>query len=186
MSKKVLVICTDNVEEIECLTVADFLRRAEIEVTMASRTGHRQITGAHKIVFHADAVLEDVHPKEYDAIVLPGGGGWIDIMNDPKVCDLIRKFYQDGRLTAAICAAPGILARLGILKGKKATIYPGMETDGDGVEWTQQSLEESGNVITAQGPAKAGIFALALIKYLEGREKAEEIRRDITMSHPVQ
>lgn len=181
---KAAVICTDNVEEVECLTIVDFLRRAGVEVNMISRTGSLEIHGAHGIVFMADSLMDDiVKHEDYDAIILPGGAGWESLYADYRVRDSVLEFAANQKLTAAICASPGIFARLGILKGKRATIYPGMEVDEYEVQWMDKAVVQAGNIITGQGPAKATEFAIALIGYLEGRAKEAEIRDQVILEY---
>ena len=181
---KVAVICTDNVEEVECLTIVDFLRRAGVEVEMISRTGKLEICGAHNIVFMADSIMEDVLDAEsYDAIILPGGAGWEQLYADYRVRDSVLAFAEARKLTAAICASPGIFARLGILNGKRATIYPGMEADEFEVQWMDKAVVQADNIITGQGPAKAAEFAIALIGYLEGRGMESKIRDEVILEY---
>ena len=105
---KIAVLCNDGVEEIECLTVVDFCRRAGIEVITVSVTGKRQIMGAHQIVFHADEVYADMNFDEFDGIVYPGGPGTGAMGEKPGVKELAQKFLNNGKMLAAICAAPGI------------------------------------------------------------------------------
>ena len=99
---KIAVLCNDGVEEIECLTVVDFCRRAGIEVTTVSVTGKRQIMGAHKIMFHADEVYADMNFDEFDGIVYPGGPGTGAMGEKPGVKELAQKFLNHGKLLAAI------------------------------------------------------------------------------------
>lgn len=173
---KVGILCADGLEEVECLTVVDFLRRAGIEITMISIEGRKEIRGAHQIHFLTDRLFDEVNFEELDGLILPGGGeGTQRLEAFSAVPKLAEKFSSTGRLTAAICAAPGIFARAGILNGKKATMYPGMEPQDCGVEWTGEPVVREGNIITGKGPAKAGVFAIELIRYLEGEETAKQV-----------
>ena len=179
---KVAVICTDNVEEVECLTIVDFLRRAGTEVEMISRTGDLKITGAHGIEFMTNSVMgEEFSHDGYDGIILPGGAGWEALYADYRVRDAVLEFARENKLVAAICASPGILARLGLLNGKRATIYPGMELDEYEVQWIDKGVEVAGNIITGQGPAKAAEFAVTLVGYLEGRGMEAKIRDEVVL-----
>lgn len=175
------VFCTDGVEEVECLTVVDFCRRAGTDVLLISVTGRRQIMGSHQIRFFADVVFEDVDFSSLDAVVLPGGAGTQALDSDEDVKNKVAEFYDAGKLVAAICAAPGILARIGILNGKKATAYPGFEVDGTAAIWTTGPVERDGNVITANGAGATGLFAVAIIAYLAGEEKAAQIFESVMM-----
>lgn len=171
---KIAILCVDGVEEVECLTTVDFCRRAGIEVTTVSMTGRRQISGSHGIRFVADAVYEEMDFSGFDGIVLPGGPGTSALDADERVHGLAKEFFAAGKLVAAICAAPSVLANAGILKGKNATAYPGFCAEG-AANWTGSLTERDGNLITGRGPGAAPYFALELIEYLCGNEKRSEV-----------
>lgn len=176
------IFCADGLEEIECLTVVDFLRRAGIDIEMISITGRRQIMGGHQIHFITDTVFEDVRFEALDGVVLPGGAvGTRALEADEDVCGVVQEFVQSGRLTAAISAAPGILARQGLLEGRRAVMYPGMEPADCGVEWTGNDVEQDGNIITARGPAASAAFSIALIDYLKGSDAAKQTAKAIVL-----
>ena len=133
--KKVLVFLADGFEECEGLIVVDILRRAGAEVTTVSVMEKRRICSSHKIELYADVMASDVNTAEYDAVVLPGGiPGTPNLAANPMVTDTCLRFAAEGKLVAAICAAPSILGQLGLLKGKKATVYPGMEDTLSGAQ----------------------------------------------------
>ena len=171
---KIAVFCADGVEEVECLTTVDFCRRADIDVEMVSVTGRRQIIGGHHIRFTVDSVFEDVDFSGFDGVVLPGGAGTSALASDEEVKELTKRFYEEGKLGAAICAAPEILANLGILQGKKATGYPGFRPEGKAL-WTENKAERDGNVITGKGPGATPYFALEIIRYLAGEDMMRQI-----------
>lgn len=178
---KICVFLADGFEEIEGLSVVDICRRAGIEVTTASINGTLQVQGAHAIPVGADAVFEDVDFGTMDGIVLPGGmPGTKYLQEHEGVNALARQFAADRLLTAAICAAPSVFGNAGILNGLSATCYPGFETPG--ADWTGEAVVVSGNIITGKGPGVAAQFALALVTYLVGAEKSEEIRASMQMS----
>lgn len=177
---KIAVLCNDGVEEIECLTVVDFCRRAGIEVLTVSVTGKRQIMGAHQICFHADEVYNDMNFKEFDGIVYPGGPGTGVLGEKPGVKELAQKFLNSGKMLAAICAAPGMISETGILKEKHATGYPGCNPQG-GAIWSEDTAVTDGNLITGKGPGAAAEFSIAIIRYLEGDAKADTIRTSTMM-----
>lgn len=178
--KKICVFLAEGFEEIEALSVVDICRRADIEVTTVSITGHKQVMGAHNIAVHADEVFENVDFDAWDGIVLPGGmPGTKYLQEHEGVNTYVKKFASDGKLTAAICAAPSVFGNAGILAGKKATVYPGCETAN--VEWTGEAVVVAGNIITGKGPGVAAQFALALVAYLAGDDKAREIRESMQM-----
>ena len=171
---KILVLCVDGVEEVECLTTVDFCRRAGIEVVTASVTGKKLIEGAHGINFNADTLFEDVNTAEFDGVVFPGGPGTGALGDAKGTRALAEQFLTSGKLLAAICAAPGMLSEGGILKGKTATGYPGCKPEG-GANWTEDLAVRDGNLITGKGPGAATYFAFEIIGYLEGEDKKDEI-----------
>lgn len=176
---KIAVFCADGVEEVECLTTVDFCRRAGIEVTTVSVTGKRQILGSHQIRFTTDTVFGDPDYADFDGVVLPGGPGTSALDGDEELKALVKEFFEKGKLVAAICAAPSVLAGIGILKGKTATAYPGFQTEG-AADWTQNTVERDQNVITGKGPGAAPYFALEIIDYLMGGAVRDEVH-DSTM-----
>ncbi len=179
--KKIGILLADGFEEIEALAVADICRRAGIVAGLISVTDSKTVVGAHKITVQADEVIANAVFEGLQGIVLPGGmPGTRHLKNHPGVKEAIRNMYDSERLVAAICAAPSILGEMGILDGIKATVYPGCEA-GEQVCWTGALVERSGHVITGKGPGAATVFALELVDYLAGSEKAEEIRAGLMM-----
>lgn len=178
--KNICIFMANGFEEIEALTVVDICRRADIKIITVSIAGHRQLLGAHAIAIHADEVYDNVDFSQMDGIVLPGGmPGTRYLQDDEHVVECVKKFADEGRLVAAICAAPSILGNAGVLDGKNATVYPGFETPD--VNWTGEAVEKDGNIITGKGPGVAAEFALALVEYLEGKEKADKLRAEMQM-----
>ncbi len=174
--KKISVFLAEGFEEIEALSVVDICRRAGIEVKTVSVTGHKQVMGAHGIAVHADEVYDNIDFNEMDGIVLPGGmPGTLNLGAHAGVVEQVKAFAAAGKMTAAICAAPSVFAKAGILDGKKATVYPGCEVDETGTIWTDDSVVKTDNIITGKGPGVAALFALELIAYLMGDAVAEEV-----------
>lgn len=179
--KKIGILLAEGFEEIEALTVADICRRAGIIAGLISITGSKTVTGAHKITVQADELFENTVFEGLHGIVLPGGmPGTENLRIFPGVKEKVRMFYDSGRMTAAICAAPGIFGEMGILKGRDAAVYPGCESGTD-VNWTDKSAVVSDHVITGRGPGAAACFALELVKFLMGEEKSEEIKAGLMM-----
>lgn len=173
--KNVIVFLADGFEECEGLLVVDLLRRAGINVTTASVMGRAEITSSHRIRLLADVPAENADYASADMIVLPGGMPGTNHLYDSQiVCDMCRKF-ADEKSVAAICAAPSVLGRLGLLKGKKATCYPGFEEYLDGAEYTGEAVETDGNIITGQALGAAIPFALEIIAYLISESAACDI-----------
>ncbi|MBF9014736.1 MULTISPECIES: DJ-1 family glyoxalase III [unclassified Oceanispirochaeta] len=176
--KSVAVILADGLEEVEAITPIDFLRRAGIDVTTVALK-ERLIEGSHGVHLKADVLLNDF-PEEADAILIPGGmPGSAHIAADPTVIDLVKKFHDQGKLVAAICAAPSlVLGAAGILKDKRYTCYPGFEDKAGpyGIYSTDRVVCDK-NVITGCGVGGAAEFSREIIAYLIGDEKADTIMR---------
>jgi 4-methyl-5(b-hydroxyethyl)-thiazole monophosphate biosynthesis len=174
---RVLVPLAEGFEEIEAVTVVDLLRRAGIEVHTAA-LGDRRVTGSHGIAVVADRLLDEVDAAGYDMIVLPGGmPGAEHLKQDARVIALLRRYAAEGRWTAAICAAPGVLAHAGLLDGRSATSYPGFLVAGSapGLALSDDPVVVDGRVVTSRGPGTAIDFSLALIELLEGGDAARAV-----------
>ena len=180
--KKVGIFVADGCEEIEALTVVDIIRRAQLEITTISITDKKEVTSSQNITFFADAIGSEVDFDGYDAIVLPGGmPGTLHMAQHSGLTDMIKSFNASGRRLAAICAAPIVFAGCGILSGKKAVIYPGMEEHLGDAEVSSSRVQTDGNIITSQGPGTAMEFALEIIRTVKGEAAADEIRRELLM-----
>ena len=177
---EVCVFLADGFEEIEGLTVVDLLRRAGIETRTVSIMGQEEIQGAHGIIVKADSLFENTDFSEVKMLVLPGGmPGTTNLKEDENVRKAVQEAYDDGRYVAAICAAPTILADMGLLKGKRATCYPDMESEIEDAYLTGAPVATDENIITSQGVGTAIDFALKLIEVLISEEKAVEIADSI-------
>lgn len=177
---KIGVFLADGFEEIEGLTVVDILRRAGIEVTTISIMGRKEVKGSHQITVLADALYEEIDFTGLDGVVLPGGmPGTKHLGDHDGVKEQTAEFASEGKLVAAICAAPSVLGENGILKGKKAACYPGFEEKLLGAEVVFEEVAEAGNVITSRGMGTAIPFALRLTAYLTAEEKASELAEAI-------
>jgi len=168
--RKVLMPLAEGFEEIEAVTVIDLLRRAGVEVHTAT-LARREVTGSHGITLLADIALDAAEPADYDMIVLPGGmPGAEHLKRDARVVGLLQRFAAAGRYTAAICAAPGVLAHAGLLDGRAATSYPGFlsSDSAPGIRLSEDPVVVDGKVVTSRGPGTAVPFALALIGLLAG------------------
>ncbi|MBI9105969.1 MAG: DJ-1/PfpI family protein [Spirochaetales bacterium] len=178
--KRVLVFLADGFEEVEAVTPVDFLRRGGIEVVIVGIGGGR-ITGGHGIEITADIKLSDLGPSEAgsaDALVFPGGmPGASNLAAEERVNVLITDFNRQGKLIAAICASPAvILAPTGVLDGRRATCYPGMEKMfGDGTSFSSDRVVIDGNIITSRGPGTAIEFSAAIIGYFNGPEAKADV-----------
>jgi 4-methyl-5(b-hydroxyethyl)-thiazole monophosphate biosynthesis len=173
--KRVLVPLAEGFEEIEATTIVDILRRAGIEVVIASLTGH-PVTGSHGIRITADTPLAALAEQEFDMIALPGGmPGAEHLKKDSRVAEIIRRLHAKGRPVAAICAAPMVLAAAGVLEGRRATSFPGFLEDATAATVVGDAVVVDRGVITSRGPGTAMDFALTLVETLAGRSVRESI-----------
>ena len=179
----VIEFLADGFEEIEALTPVDILRRAGVDVRTVSITENRTVTGSHGIEVKADFTISDaesLYEEGADMVILPGGmPGSKNLDENETVDKIVKQAYADGVVLAAICAAPMILGKRGLLSGKRAVCYPGFEKYLDGAVLTGGRVEEDGNVITACGMGAALEFAVVLCKRLKGEDEAERIASSV-------
>lgn len=177
---KVCVFLADGFEEIEGLTVVDILRRAGVTVTTASIMGRDWIDGAHGIRVLADTVIEEVDLDSQDMLVLPGGmPGTIHLGEHRGVCDSVRKFAKEDKWVCAICAAPTVLGKLGLLDNREATCYPSMQEELICGQYSTKSVAIDGKIITSRGMGTAIDFSLKMVEVLTDSKKAEELAKGI-------
>jgi 4-methyl-5(b-hydroxyethyl)-thiazole monophosphate biosynthesis len=174
--KRVLVPLAEGFEEIEAVTIIDVLRRAGVEVVVASLKS-TAVHGAHAIEMRADTELGKVDLNTIDMLVLPGGmPGTTNLMEDERVIAAIKSLNAKKRSVAAICAAPMVLARAGVISKVAVTAFPGARSKlGDADVRAEPRVIKSGTITTSQGPGTAIEFALELVTQLCGAAKAEEL-----------
>ncbi len=181
---KVLVPLAEGCEELEAVTIIDLLRRAGIEVVTAGlQPGIVKASRGTRLM--PDAVLDDVLRDDFDMIVLPGGmPGAQHLKEDPRIIGLLKKMAEQGKYTAAICAAPMVLAEAGLLAGKRATSYPGSldRIEVPGMAYLKDAVVRDGEVLTSRGPGTAMDFALALIEALSGKARRDEVEAGLVRS----
>lgn len=163
-------------EEVEALAPADLLRRAGIETALVSLDG-APVPGSHSITVTADITLDEVDLDKADMVVLPGGGpGYKNLGKDPRVEELVRKAVKRDLWVAAICAAPTLLGKWGLLEGKQAVCYPGMEEGLVGaVPPKLGNVARDGRIITGRAAGDAYDFAAELIEVLLDRAAADRV-----------
>ena len=172
----VYAFLADGLEEVECLATADVLIRAGVKVKLVSITGKKEVKGAHGFGIHADTLLHEIDPMKADLLFLPGGmPGTKNLMACKPLCDALVQADAAGKRLAAICAAPMVLGKLGLLKGRKATCYPSFEQYLEGAECVSEPVVRDGNIITGMGPGAAMEFALTIVDLLAGKEKVDEL-----------
>lgn len=177
---KVYAFLADGFEETEAIAVIDLIKRAGISLEMVSITGTYDVTGTHDIKIEADSLVEEIDIDDADMLFLPGGlPGTINLATCGTLCDAIKKYNKEGKMLAAICAAPSVFGTLGILEGKKATCYPGFEEKLKGAEYVDDKAVRDGNIITARGMGAAIELGFEIIRAFMGDEKVKEISESI-------
>ena len=169
----------EGFEEIEALTTVDLLRRAGYDVETVSVSNTHHVMGAHGVEIKTDYYISEVSVSAMDMIVLPGGKGHRNLEKCAHLVKRIKKFNDEGKLIAAICASPSILGRAGVLEGKKATCYPGFEGELHGATYTGTEAEWDKNIITGRGAGTSTAFALKIIEAVSGKEAAEKMAESI-------
>lgn len=160
--KKIIMILADGFEEIECVTVCDVLRRLGCEVTLAGLEA-RNVHAANGLNITADALFSDCTPAEFDAVALPGGmPGSMKLRASAAVEAFLKEMNCRKKIVAAICAAPIVLAKAGLLDNRRFTMYPGLDPYLDGRIPTGNPAEIDGNIVTGKGPGASFAFAAAL------------------------
>lgn len=178
MINKAVIILAEGFEEIEAVTVIDILRRAGVGVTVAG-LNDTKIKGSRDITIEADTVFKNTD-QSFDACILPGGSlGANNLAASKEVNAFIKQMHADGKIIAAICAAPAVvLGPAGILKNKSMTCYPGFEKKLNNVNYKKEAVVIDNNIITSQGPATAFAFALAIAEKLCTKETTQKIKKD--------
>lgn len=174
--EKAFVFLAAGFEEMEALGTVDVLRRAGIQVITVSISDDKKVIGAHNISVEADALMKEVDMNGAAALVLPGGmPGATNLNASTALKEALLQQYRSEKIVAAICAAPLVLGGLGLLKGRKATCYPGFEESLIGAIPTGEAAVVDGNVITGKGPGVVYDFALALVAAIRSKAVAEEV-----------
>ncbi|KHD34444.1 thiamine biosynthesis protein ThiJ [Clostridium acetobutylicum] len=173
---KIVLFLAEGFEEVEALTVVDILRRADIICDMCSLEA-KEVVGAHKIKVCADKTIEDIDIAEYDGLVLPGGmPGAENLRNSEFVINAVKKFNEEKKIVAAICAAPIVLGKAEVLEGRDATSYPGYGDEMGNCNYIEKITVKDGNILTSRGPATAIYFGLRLVEILKGKEVANGLK----------
>ena len=179
---KAVVFFAEGTEECEALLVVDLLRRAKVEVLVASASGSREILSSHKVHITADALAEEVDYSDVNLVVLPGGIPGTPNLAANKTVTCVA-FAKAGKKVAAICAAPSVLAALGLLEGKNATAHAAFQDKLAGAHVLDAEVVVDGNITTSYGLGGAIPFALELVRQLAGEAEADRIRGAIAYRH---
>lgn len=177
------IFLADGFEEVEALTPLDLMRRAKIEVQTVG-VGGIYVTGSHNITVKTDILIDELDITSCEGVILPGGmPGTTNLYNCEKVLECVKKCADEKKLVCAICAAPLILGRLGLLEGKSAVCFPGFEDELKGAEIKNSPCVTQQNIITAKGAGAVFEFSRAIITYLKDEQTAIKILETIQCSH---
>lgn len=171
------IFLSDGFEEIEALAVVDILRRAQIPTKTISMNATLEVHSSHGVTLFADELFTGAKFEDADYLILPGGSTKLNEYEDFKA--LLLKHSAEGGRIAAICAAPMVLGGIGLLRGLRATCYPGFEEYLQGATFVAESVVVDGTTITANGPASSLKFAYAIVEQVCGAESAENIRHQM-------
>jgi 4-methyl-5(b-hydroxyethyl)-thiazole monophosphate biosynthesis len=181
---RVSVLLANGFEEIEAVTIIDVLRRAGVEVVTLGVDG-LEVTGSHAITIRADRALEAGAKEDWDMVILPGGlPGAHTLRDHPTVQSLLTAQHAKGKALAAICAAPIALGKAGVLSGRRATSYPGFESELTGATCSSDRIVMDGNLVTSRGPGTALEFSLELAGRLAGRAMEGRLRTAMLVAAP--
>ncbi len=177
--KEALILFADGFEETEAVTLADILERGGVKATKVSISNKDIIKGAHNISILADITIDNAADNKADIVVLPGGmPGVTNLMNNQPTIELIKKFNSAGKWIAAICAAPMVLDKAGLLKGEY-TCYPSCKNDISSGRFIDKPVVISGNIITSAGVGTAIEMGLKLIEILVSKEESTRLAKAI-------
>jgi len=170
---KALIILADGFEEIEAVAPIDLMKRAGIGVVIAG-LGKKEICGSHGIKIVADEIF-DKSNDNFDAVILPGGPGHQNLMNDGGVLELVKNFYKSNKLCCAICAAPKVFDKAGILANKNYTCFPSVEKEIKNGNYLDEAFVLDKNIITSKAAGTSIDFSFAVIKELLGEAAAMSV-----------
>ena len=177
------VFLADGFEEVEALATVDVLRRCGIEVQTVSISYSEEVTGAHGIIVKADKVLDYSMLQDADFLILPGGlPGATNLRDCEALQEVLKQHAAKGGNLAAICAAPMVYGKRGLLAGKKATCYPGFDVYLEGAEYTGHMVEIADNFILGKGPGAAADFGFAILEKMAGAGRAEEVKKGMLLA----
>ncbi len=178
----IYLFLAEGFEEIESLTVVDILRRANLEIETVSISNNNIVKGAHNIEIKVDKIFNEIDANNIQMAILPGGmPGATNLYNHSGLKQLLLKLNDSNTLIAAICAAPFVLGQFGILKGKKATCYPGFEDKLIDAKIVNENVVADKNVITSKGPGTAIEFALKIVETLKDKKQVETLKSSMLL-----
>ena len=176
---KFLVFLANGCEDVESITVIDYLRRAGVTVDTVATEGDINVTSKSNIIIRADKLLKDIDLNDYEGLYVPGGTkGAENLRDNDEVIEIIKKFNDEGKIVSAICAGPIVLNKAGVLSDKKATSFPTVRKDLDNIGQyiDDQLVVTDGNITTSRGAAVTVYLAMRLVEILKGKKAVEELK----------
>lgn len=184
MSLRALILLHPGFEEMEAVAPIDLLVRADVEVVQASTDSTLRVTGRNGITMEATHLLADVAEQTFDLVMLPGGPGIMQLRNDARITECLRRHHQNKKHIACICAAPLLLLDAGLAGELNYTAHP--STSGELCSARNDSVVIDGNIITSRGAGTATEFALTIVEQLCGIDRMREIAESICWPHSLQ
>ena len=177
----VCILLGEGFEESEVIVPLDLMRRAGLEVALVGLGGEEEVISSHKVAVRTDMTIDDVHLSRTELVMIPGGmGGVAAIKHSDAAKKLILRAFEKGIYLAAICAGPTVLAELGLLSGRMAVCYPGMEAElGDAVVCKGKPVVSDGSIITGEAAGSSFAFGLKLIEILKGPAAAAQVKLSV-------
>ena len=175
---KFLVFLANGCEDVESITVIDYLRRAGVTVDTVATEGDINVTSKSNIIIRADKLLKDIDLNDYEGLYVPGGTkGAENLRDNDEVIEIIKKFNDEGKIVSAICAGPIVLNKAGVLSDKKATSFPTVRKDLDNIGQyiDDQLVVTDGNITTSRGAAVTVYLAMRLVEIIKGVEAVEDL-----------
>lgn len=187
MAKTAFIFVANGTEETEAVGTLDTLRRGGVDAHFVSIYKEKEVTSAHGLKIIADYSIDEVKSNMVDAIVLPGGmPGATNLYESEALRDMISRHYEAGKYIAAMCASPLVFGRMGLLEGKKATAYPGFESELKGAKYMAMPAVVDGHIITGRGPGYVFNFGAAILGELEGYEKAYDVAEELLITEELE
>ncbi|WP_446897268.1 DJ-1 family glyoxalase III [Clostridium sp. LBM24168] len=181
--KNAVVLLADGFEEIEALTSVDILRRGDVNCVIASVDNNREKTSSRNTTVVTDEILKNIDSDKYDVVILPGGIlGATNLRDNGDVVELVREFYSKGKFVAAICAAPIVLKKAGIIDGKKVTSNPNFKDELGKVDYREDLVVQDGNIITSRGAAMSIYFAFKILENITDKVTLERVEKSTLMN----
>lgn len=181
---KLLVLLAEGFEEIETVTTADVLRRAGLTCHLCSME-EEMVKGAHNIWVKSDVNIEGIKINNYDGVILPGGmPGATNLRDDYRVLDILQKFNEEGKIIAAICAAPIVLEKADIIGDKEITSYPSFKEEFKSSKYVEDKVIQQDNIITSRGPATALDFAYKILENFITTKDIDDLKSEMLFYGP--